>query len=464
MRTLASNTFARGLARPLAMGRSGGVPQGDILPSWATLGGVDRSVVEGVYQPLGAATLADSYKNLATPGVHDAVPGTSAPILVPGGWSLNGIDQYIDTTLIPTNTCTILIAFTGFVPINRGLCGALLDSTHRYRIYPHNGTQRLYQHVSGETRIEGGVLSGVIGMAGKQPYLNGVADGALAGTGTTLNMGSISLFIGALNNAGVPAAHAQATIKAFAFYSTILTAEQVAAISAGMAALAPNTQSVVIVRFDDGYASDHDTAYPIMSERGIVGTTYVYTDVIGSVDRMTVANLQALDAAGWSIANHTKAHTPLDALTLEQATAALVDNRDVLDGWGLSKASRHMSYPNGLTGGSAQEAVAAAGMLTGCNSVAESFVLPVNPHMIPSLYVMRANSPQTVCGWLTTAINANRHCVLMFHRVIASPTGDWQYDPGNFKAVMAFIQGSGAKTMDMASFYTQYVSTANGQT
>lgn len=52
------------------------------------------------YQPIGAASLAASYVNLANPGTYNAAPGV-APTLAAGGWSFDGLTQYLTTGIVP---------------------------------------------------------------------------------------------------------------------------------------------------------------------------------------------------------------------------------------------------------------------------------------------------------------------------------------------------------------------------
>ncbi|WP_438748429.1 polysaccharide deacetylase family protein [Pararhizobium sp. O133] len=64
----------------------------------------------------------------------------------------------------------------------------------------------------------------------------------------------------------------------------------------------------IVLGFDDGFVSQYATAYPYMASKGMVGTIYAVQDLNGTANYMTLANAQEMYAAGWDIANHTKAH------------------------------------------------------------------------------------------------------------------------------------------------------------
>jgi peptidoglycan/xylan/chitin deacetylase (PgdA/CDA1 family) len=86
-------------------------------------------------------------------------------------------------------------------------------------------------------------------------------------------------------------------------------------------------QPQIAVVFDDGYASDYTAAYPYMQARGLVGSCAI--DLFGS-SNMTVPQMQELQAAGWSMHNHTTNHADLATLTEAQIRTELETCRDYL--------------------------------------------------------------------------------------------------------------------------------------
>ncbi|MCW4017890.1 MAG: hypothetical protein NWF00_04320 [Candidatus Bathyarchaeota archaeon] len=47
------------------------------------------------------------------------------------------------------------------------------------------------------------------------------------------------------------------------------------------------TKAVVVMAFDDSYATDHDVVWPLFQERGLVGTSYLVGGAVGSPGRLT---------------------------------------------------------------------------------------------------------------------------------------------------------------------------------
>ena len=94
----------------------------------------------------------------------------------------------------------------------------------------------------------------------------------------------------------------------------------------------------VVLSFDDGAASVHAAAFPITAALGIPATLYLNGQFVGNDGNLTLAQVQALYAAGWDVANHTIDHTPLAQggnITRSGATATFT-TADAGDAHGLS--------------------------------------------------------------------------------------------------------------------------------
>ena len=202
---------------------------------WWLAGGAPEPVA--VYQPIGAASLAASYVNLANPGTFDAAPGV-APTWASGtGWAFNGTSQFLTTgvTFSGNQTYSVLLRFSNAVFV--GNFRRLLGAVQNYEIMlspQFLSNFRGYTH--GAQRTPSGTnAAGVMGFAGRQPYFDGVTDGNPIAE--TIGVDSDPVFIGGRNNAGVAQTFFQANVQAIAIYSSTLDASQVAAVSAAMAAL-----------------------------------------------------------------------------------------------------------------------------------------------------------------------------------------------------------------------------------
>lgn len=205
----------------------GVVSQGGAADWWAVTG----KTCVAAYQPIGAASLAASYTNLANPGTNNAAPGTAPTWASATGWMFNGSTQYLISVTVGA-AYTSIIRFAA-ATANKVLYG-VSGSTTRHYFQTSNGQGTYLYGTSSAPLGANTFLSGVVALAANTGYQNGSAVGTVAGTFTGT---SIPIYIGALNNGNSPTAHNACTVQAVAIYSDTLSGTEVAAVSAAMAAL-----------------------------------------------------------------------------------------------------------------------------------------------------------------------------------------------------------------------------------
>lgn len=212
-----------------AMGYVLGRGAGAAAAQWWLSGGVSAANCVAAYQPIGAASLAASYTNLANPGTYTAAPGVAPTFDAATGWTFNGSTQYLNTGITYEATWSILVRFSDGT--TSGTVRLFDVGTDKLSVIPGFSAASAYWNVgaTANTRTPA-MYSGVLGAAGNQPYRDGSADGATF-TGTIT---SGSLRIAARNDT---TRFFSGKIQAIAIYNTTLSAAQVAAISAAMAAL-----------------------------------------------------------------------------------------------------------------------------------------------------------------------------------------------------------------------------------
>lgn len=212
--------------------------------SWWLSGGIAAANCLAAYQPKGAASLAASYDNKAAPGnglpdgTYDAAPGVAPTWAAATGWTFNGLTQYLRTflTISANTTWSVFCQFSGVSGTNRNLFGILSALAGRLQIAP-------ISNVGGATVFYGNgafgtaaptLATGNLGIAGSNGYRNGVFDVAIAaGAG-----GSLEMYMGCYNQSGIgAAAFITGNILALSVYNVQLTAPQIAALAAAMAAL-----------------------------------------------------------------------------------------------------------------------------------------------------------------------------------------------------------------------------------
>jgi len=114
----------------------------------------------------------------------------------------------------------------------------------------------------------------------------------------------------------------------------------------------------VVISFDDGYASVHDHAAPILAEHGATATVYLNTGWIGDIVRrpsdvnlghypqeffMNWREAEALAKAGWTIGSHGVDHLDLTQQEPTFAERELTDSKHTIQSH-LGIPCEHFAY------------------------------------------------------------------------------------------------------------------------
>jgi hypothetical protein len=219
----------RGALSPL------GVSLGAAAPWWYVPG----QTCVAAYKPIGAASLATSYINLANPGTYNAAPGV-APTLGAGGWTFDGVNDYLTTGIVPDNNqqWSVLVRYENAAASDNSILfgSANISGPPYFGVYPRPASfntsyQNGYYLLVGTSQA-----AGVVAVAGNKPYRDGSAQsGTISASAGTFN----AIFLGARNTGGgTPGSYFSGTIAALAIYSGTLSAADVAALTTRMQALA----------------------------------------------------------------------------------------------------------------------------------------------------------------------------------------------------------------------------------
>ena len=100
--------------------------------------------------------------------------------------------------------------------------------------------------------------------------------------------------------------------------------------------------TVVSLTFDDGNASQM-TAVEIMDAHGLDGTFYVPSGFVGESDHLTLADLDAMTAAGHEIGAHSVTHPDMALISAQEAEREACLGRATLASWGFQVTS--FAYP-----------------------------------------------------------------------------------------------------------------------
>ncbi|MDQ3898198.1 MAG: polysaccharide deacetylase family protein [Actinomycetota bacterium] len=137
------------------------------------------------------------------------------------------------------------------------------------------------------------------------------------------------------------------------------TALTVAEVADHLRTGAPFPERAIALTFDDGYASVHRHALPLLSSLGYRATIYPVTSQLGGhnrwdapwrwVPRLAVVEppqLQELAAAGWEVGGHTHTHPSLAGQPPDVVAAELAESTAILEAL-CGTSVRTFAYPYG---------------------------------------------------------------------------------------------------------------------
>lgn len=205
---------------------------------WDDFGAIGCCV--GAYQGKAAANYAASLVNLANPGVNDLIeigggpPGWNA---VQGWFNLLALGRCLDTGLVPAadQSWSFLVQVANGVVNDRVPIGGGTAVNRQMAINALFGGARVRYSNGGNLDVVPALPTGNLGIAGATGYRDGAADPGVIPVwiGGTI----FSIYVGALNRAGAALALWDGDIWAASVYSCVLTAPQMAAVEAWMAAI-----------------------------------------------------------------------------------------------------------------------------------------------------------------------------------------------------------------------------------
>jgi putative cell wall-binding protein len=202
------------------------------------------------------------------------------------------------------------------------------------------------------------------------------------------------------------------------------------------------TPTVVSVTFDDGNA-DQLAAAQVMKDKGLKGTFYIISGVVGQPNYLTQAQVGEIAGMGHEIGGHTVSHVDLATVDAAEATRQVCNDRATLSSWGHAVTS--FAYPFASQNAQAQQVVKDCGYNsarglgdlktapgTPCAdcAVAET-IPPANPYLTAAAdQVTSTWTLDDLKKWVTDAEAAGGGWVqLTFHHVCDNECGFTAEDP-----------------------------------
>ncbi|MDL5361767.1 polysaccharide deacetylase family protein [Halalkalicoccus sp. NIPERK01] len=172
-------------------------------------------------------------------------------------------------------------------------------------------------------------------------------------------------------------------------------------------------QGYVVLTFDDGVASQHTTALPMLEERGWPGVAAIIPDSINRPDRLSLEQCRELRDAGWDVSAHP--HTALPEMESHQERVDYLQRAyDTIANRIHEEGARHYFAPYNRMDPESMEAV---------REVFEtSFIFGGHPNVAPPtdghlLSRVNGHDASDLTGMLDLAADYNQVVVTMVHGV-----------------------------------------------
>ncbi|MBO3130581.1 polysaccharide deacetylase family protein [Dermatophilus congolensis] len=167
---------------------------------------------------------------------------------------------------------------------------------------------------------------------------------------------------------------------------------------------APLPPKPVMLTFDDGKDNQHAHAFRILKEKGMTGTFFIMTVVIGNNGWVTKANIKEMADAGMTIGAHTWDHHRVDQFTQSQLQQQLLGPRQTLEKI-TGKPVLDLAYPYGVWDADGADLVKKAGYRA-AYQLQDKPVDPTRPlytirRQLAGATITAENMPKTLQGFAT---------------------------------------------------------------
>lgn len=219
---------------------------------------------------------------------------------------------------------------------------------------------------------------------------------------------------------------------------TASTAGEVTSVSFDGLYVNLNQKGLVQIHFDDAFASVHANAFPILREKGMVGSIGVISGSVGTTNYMTLDQLKTLQVYGWGIFNHTATHQDLSTLTKEQIESQLADCKNWLDSNGFTESSDYVAYPYGGYNDTVLEVM--QNYRFGRSTREEFEVLPpIQPYTLKVVSVTRDLAASVYQAAIDHVAETGDTVTFLFHKVSDTGTDTDTFTVANFRTFVEYL-------------------------
>jgi peptidoglycan/xylan/chitin deacetylase (PgdA/CDA1 family) len=163
----------------------------------------------------------------------------------------------------------------------------------------------------------------------------------------------------------------------------------------------PIAAKPVVISFDDGYASQYETAMPKLSSLGWPGVLNLKVEALDQGE-LTGEQVQEMVAAGWEVDSHTITHADVSELKGAPLRREITGSRRILERR-LGVPIEFFCYPSGDLDDEAAAAVKRAGY-EGATTTAAGLASPGDdPYRLPRIRVSPGDGKHGLAGQLAAA-------------------------------------------------------------
>jgi peptidoglycan/xylan/chitin deacetylase (PgdA/CDA1 family) len=197
----------------------------------------------------------------------------------------------------------------------------------------------------------------------------------------------------------------------------------------------------VTLRFDDGWKSQYDNAFPKLSNEGYKGTFYIVTHQLadtGYPGFMSRSQITSLYNAGEEIGAHTRTHRDLTTLSDADQQSEINGSRQDLLSWNVGPILS-FSYPFGSYNSTTMSLVQNAGFTNAAATIDGNVTPTSDQYQLERLGVTVNVTANQVKQWIDNAIANKQWLILAFHAIDYSGT-EYSTTPETFNEIVDYLK------------------------
>lgn len=197
----------------------------------------------------------------------------------------------------------------------------------------------------------------------------------------------------------------------------------------------------VTLRFDDGWESQYQNAFPIMQQYGLKGTFYIVSQQLADDQFsgfMSIAEIKNLYQAGDEIGAHTRTHPYLTSLSPKQQQDEIQGSRQDILSWNVGPVST-FAYPYGDYNATTLQIVKNAGFSSAAATIGGLATQTSDPYQLEHHEVDSSVTAAQAKQWIDQAAADHGWLILTFHDVSDNPPDTYATTPAIFSQIAAYI-------------------------